>query len=135
MVQVLNQGQYAPAPVEKQVMSLWAVTNGLLDDLPVADSKRFETGFLEFMDLSHPEIGQGIKESGDLNEEAEVALRSAVEEYKKTFAPSGGPAAPKEAAADELTDEEQETIRTHRRTRQDFEETAGPAGEGSQGAP
>src|SRR6266705_3364723 len=43
VVQVLNQGQYVPVPVEKQVMGLWAVTNGFLDDLPLADAKRFET--------------------------------------------------------------------------------------------
>src|SRR5438874_226436 len=43
VVQILNQGQYAPVPVEKQVTAIWAVTNGFLDHLPIADAKRFET--------------------------------------------------------------------------------------------
>jgi F-type H+-transporting ATPase subunit alpha len=136
VVQVLNQGQYQPVPVDKQVMALWAATNGFLDDLPLADAKRFEVGFLEFMDLSHPEIGAAIKDSGDLSDEAEASLRAAVTEYKATFASSGPPRVPNEAEAEALTSEEQETIKTHQRpTREEFDRKAGPAGEGSQGAP
>src|SRR5205823_2888150 len=100
VVQVLNQGQYEPVPVEKQVISIWAVTNGLLDDIPVADVKRFETDFLLFMDASHPEVGQAIRSSGDLSEESEAALKAAVEEFMGTFAPSAGASPPREAEAE-----------------------------------
>jgi F-type H+-transporting ATPase subunit alpha len=134
VVQVLNQGQYEPVPVDRQVMALWAVTNGFLDDLPLADAKRFEAGFLEFMDLSHPEIGATIKDTGDLSDETEAALRSAVTDYKATFASSGATQVLHEA--DALETEGQEVITTHQRpTREDFDRSAGPAGEGSQGAP
>jgi F-type H+-transporting ATPase subunit alpha len=134
VVQVLNQGQYEPVPVDRQVMALWAVTNGFLDDLPLADAKRFEAGFLEFMDLSHPEIGATIKDSGDLSDETESALRAAVTDYKATFAPSGATQVLHEA--DALENEGQEVITTHQRpTRDEFDRSAGPAGQGSQGAP
>ncbi len=136
VVQVLNQGQYAPVPVEKQVISIWSVANGFLDDLPLADAKRFETGLLEFMDLSHPEVGQAIKASGDLSDETEAALRSAIDDYKRTFAPSGEAPPPKEAEMEALTDEEQETVKRYQRpTAEEFQQKAGPAGEGGQFAP
>jgi F-type H+-transporting ATPase subunit alpha len=136
VVQVLNQGQYAPVPVEKQVISIWAVANGFLDDLPLADAKRFETGLIEFMDLAHPEVGEAIRRGGDLSDETEAALRSAIEDYKRTFEPSGEVAPPHEAEADALTDEEQETVKRYQRpTAEEFEQKAGPAGEGGQFAP
>jgi F-type H+-transporting ATPase subunit alpha len=136
VVQVLNQGQYEPVPVEKQVISIWAVTNGLLDDIPVSDVKRFETDFLLFMDASRPEIGQAIRNSGDLSEDTESQLKAAVEEFKGTFAPSGDAPPPKEAEAEELEGEEQEAVRRFRRPKpEDVERKAGPAGQGSQGAP
>jgi F-type H+-transporting ATPase subunit alpha len=122
--------------VDKQVMSLWAVTNGLLDDLPLADAKRFEAGFLEFMELSHRDIGAAIKDSGDLSDETEGALRAAVTEYKATFAPSGPTQVLHAPEADALETEEQEVITTRQRpTREEFEKKAGPAGGGSEGAP
>ncbi len=114
VVQVLNQGQYEPVPVERQVMAIWAVTNGYLDDLPVADAKRFEDQFQTFMEQRHTDVGKAIRESGDLSEENEGALRQAVEEFKGQFSPSAGAPAPKEAAADELEEEGEEKMRRYR---------------------
>src|SRR5207245_377635 len=82
VVAVLNQSQFAPVPADKQVMEIWTVTNGYLDDLPVADVKRFEEQFLTFMDASHPDVGTAIRSSGDLSEETEASLRAAVEQFK-----------------------------------------------------
>ncbi len=50
MVELLKQGQYAPYPVEDQVVSIWAGTNGKLDDVPVADIRRFERELLDYLD-------------------------------------------------------------------------------------
>ncbi len=116
-------------------MSIWAVANGFLDDLPVADAKRFETDLLLFMDASHPEIGEAIRSSGDLSEETEGQLRAAVQEFKGTFAPSGAAPPPREASAEELEEEGQEAVRRYRPSPQEVERKAGPAGQGSQGAP
>jgi F-type H+-transporting ATPase subunit alpha len=114
VVQVLNQGQYEPVPVEKQVMVIWAVTNGFLDDVPIADAKRFETQFVEFMDATHPELGKEIRSSGDLSDETEAALRQAVQEFKDSFSPSAEAPPPKEAEANALEEEGQETVQRYR---------------------
>ncbi len=66
VVEVLKQLQYQPMSVDKQVISIWFVTNGLIDDLPVADGKRFEEGLHAWLDANHPEIGQHILETGRL---------------------------------------------------------------------
>ena len=122
--------------VEKQVISIWFVTNGLIDDLPAADVKRFEEGLHAWLDANHPEIAQHIREQGDFPPEVEEKLRAAVEEFKRDFVPSVAAAAPAEDEAEGLTEEEQERLRRYRRpTEEEFRETAGPAGAGSAGAP
>jgi F-type H+/Na+-transporting ATPase subunit alpha len=88
VVEILKQPQYEPMTVEGQVMSIYAVTNGYLDDIPVEDGKRFEAEFLEFMETRHPEVGKHIVENGDLPEETEENLKAALDEFKKQFQPS-----------------------------------------------
>ena len=90
VVEVLKQPQYRPMPVEQQVISIWAVTGGYMDDVPLEDVKRFEEGFLSFVATRHPEVGQHIRERGDLPEEIEAVLKEAVLAFKETFVPSGG---------------------------------------------
>src|SRR4029453_2351897 len=66
MVELLKQGQYQPVPIEKQVIAIWAGGNGYLDDIPVEDARRFEAELLEFMDASHPDVGEHIRNEGTL---------------------------------------------------------------------
>src|SRR5438445_355747 len=61
VVEVLKQPQYQPMPVERQVMVLFAVTNGYLDDVTPEHIKAWEQGFLDFMTAQHPELGQEIR--------------------------------------------------------------------------
>src|SRR5207244_8173631 len=49
LVELLKQPQYSPFPVEEQVVSIWAGSNGYLDDVPVEDISRFETDFLDYL--------------------------------------------------------------------------------------
>ena len=88
VVEVLKQPQFQPMPVEDQVMSIYAVTQGFLDPFPVADAKRFEREFLQYMETRHPGVGRHIREHGDLPQEVERELRSALEEFSQAFAPS-----------------------------------------------
>ena len=90
VVEVLKQPQYRPMPVEQQVISIWAVTGGYMDDIPLEDVKRFEEGFLAYVGTRHPEVGRHIRERGDLPEEIEAVLKEAVLAFKETFVPSGG---------------------------------------------
>ncbi len=85
LVEILKQEQYVPIPVEKQIMILFAGTTGLLDEVPVEEIKQFEQEMFRFMDNNYPRIAQTIKETADLTDDIESELRSAVEEFKKSF--------------------------------------------------
>src|SRR5687767_3126457 len=82
-VEVLKQGQYQPMPVEQQVMVIYAVTNGFLDDIAVKDLKAWEKGFHEFMAAKYPQIGNGVRTEKAISKDNEAALRRGIEEYKK----------------------------------------------------
>ncbi len=82
VVEVLKQPQYRPMPVEQQVIVIFAVTNGLLDDLAVAAIKEWEEGLLEFMAAQHREIVDEIRTRKALSEDLNGRLRKAIEEYK-----------------------------------------------------
>src|SRR5215210_4239944 len=56
-VEVLKQPQYSPLPVENQVMIIYALTNGFIDDVPVNQVRDWEKGFHEFMKTQFPQIG------------------------------------------------------------------------------
>jgi F-type H+/Na+-transporting ATPase subunit alpha len=85
IVEVLKQPQYAPMSMEQQVMILYAVTNGLLDDIPTARIRGFELDFHEFMRTQRPQIGEAIRTSGKLEQDMVEALTAAVNEFKQTF--------------------------------------------------
>jgi F-type H+-transporting ATPase subunit alpha len=84
MVATLNQPQYAPWPMEEQVVALYAGVNGYLDDIPVQQIQRFQDELREYM-RTEETVLQKIRETGDLDEETEQNLREAIEKFKKTF--------------------------------------------------
>ncbi|HUH11557.1 MAG TPA: F0F1 ATP synthase subunit alpha [Longimicrobiales bacterium] len=88
-VEVLKQPQYAPMAVEQQVMVLYAVTNGLLDEVPVNRIREWEVGFHDFMRERHPEVGDAIRESRQIDDDTEAKLKAAIEAYHEQFAPAG----------------------------------------------
>ncbi len=90
LVELLKQPQYAPFPVEDQVVSIWAGGSGQLDDVPIEDIGRFETGFLEYLRRQHAGILQAIRESLDLAEDTVTALKDAIEDFRKGFETSSG---------------------------------------------
>jgi F-type H+-transporting ATPase subunit alpha len=90
LVELLKQGQYRPYPVERQVVSIWVGTTGMLDDVPVQDVGRFESELLDFIQREHPGIYDAIRETGDLSEDTATALKDAVEEFRRTFETSSG---------------------------------------------
>ncbi|MAF65825.1 MAG: F0F1 ATP synthase subunit alpha [Planctomycetes bacterium] len=78
LVEILKQGQYAPVPVEEQVMMIHAGTSGSLDEVPTVRVGEFERAFLAHMRDAQPEVGQGILESGLLSDEAKATVQEAV---------------------------------------------------------
>lgn len=89
MTEVLKQGQYAPLPVEKQVMSLYAATKGYIDDIPVHDVTRFEKEFLAYLAANAPELGDSIRTEKKITDATEAALKKAISTFKDTFAITG----------------------------------------------
>jgi F-type H+-transporting ATPase subunit alpha len=86
VVEVLKQPQYRPMPVEQQVMIIFAVTNGYLDDVAPADIKAWEQGFLDFVTATHADLGQEIRTRKLLPEDLAARLRAAIAEYKQLAA-------------------------------------------------
>ncbi|MCL7985815.1 MAG: F0F1 ATP synthase subunit alpha [marine benthic group bacterium] len=92
-VEILKQAQYAPLPVEDQVMVIFAVTQGFLDDVEVNRIQSWESSFLEFMHTAHKGVGEAIRDEKVMSEETEKELRSAIEQHKRMFrTESAGPA-------------------------------------------
>ena len=85
-VEVLKQDLNKPLKVEKQVVSLYALTRGFLDDIPVADIRRFEGELLNWLDTNHTNIYEHIRNTKDLPADADMA--EAINAFKKTFAKS-----------------------------------------------
>jgi F-type H+-transporting ATPase subunit alpha len=89
LMELLKQGQYAPFPVEDQVVSIWAGTNGYLDDVPVRDVSRFEKEFLEH--LRHAtSILTTLAQTNVMADETVEALKSAIIDFKAGFFGVGG---------------------------------------------
>ncbi|RLC93631.1 MAG: F0F1 ATP synthase subunit alpha [Chloroflexi bacterium] len=82
--EVLKQPQYSPLPLEKEIIILYAVTNGYLDDVPLDKVAAFEKGLYSFMEANHPEIGREIASTKDISPETEQALGKAIAEYKQS---------------------------------------------------
>jgi F-type H+/Na+-transporting ATPase subunit alpha len=85
VVEVLKQKQYSPFKVEDQVISIWTVTNGYMDDLPVEKISDFEEKLLDQVRTRHSGIGEKIVETGKLEEDLEEQLKKAVEEFKSSY--------------------------------------------------
>jgi F-type H+/Na+-transporting ATPase subunit alpha len=115
LVELLKQPQYSPFPVEEQVVSLWAGTGGYLDDVPIEDVRRFESGFLDYLKRQQPGILQTIRETLDLPEETVTALKDAIEDFRKSFETSSGELLTgEEESAEALEAERQETVARRR---------------------
>ena len=85
VLEVLKQGLGDTKKVEHQVMTIYAVVNKHLVDIPVNSVLRFEKEFTKFMDESYPEIGKDIKETGKLEKETEDKLEEAISKFKGIF--------------------------------------------------
>ena len=82
LVEVLKQDQYRPLKTTHQVISIFAGVRGLLDDVDVSKVKKFEAGFLNFMEEKYVDVIETIEKQKKLDDDLEKKLREAVEEYK-----------------------------------------------------
>jgi F-type H+/Na+-transporting ATPase subunit alpha len=146
VVEILKQPQYRPMPVNEQIISIYAVTNGYLDDVAVEDAKRFEEELLRYVEARHGDVARRFSEKGDLPDDVEATLKEAIVEFKQQFQPSEEAAPTAAGATGGPVDERREDVGWERvgepepgeveaepdrepMTEEEFEEEAGPVGE------
>jgi F-type H+-transporting ATPase subunit alpha len=82
LTEILKQPQYQPMDVEKQVLVIWAATNGYTDDVAIEDIRRFETGLLKFVENSHPGLLSDIRDQKSITEDIKTGLKQVLEDFK-----------------------------------------------------
>ncbi|HUR51900.1 MAG TPA: F0F1 ATP synthase subunit alpha [Mycobacteriales bacterium] len=107
LVELLKQPQYSPFAVERQVVSIWAGTNGKLDVVPVADIRRFEAELLDFVGRSYQGVYDAITQTGKLDDATIEQLEKAVDEFSKQFQTAEGKLLVNEAAVEAMEAEDE----------------------------
>ncbi|MBI5166890.1 MAG: F0F1 ATP synthase subunit alpha [candidate division NC10 bacterium] len=85
MVEILKQEQFQPLPVEKQILVIYAGTNGYVDDLPLEAIRSFERGLYKFMDSKYPDVLRDLREKREITEDLRNRIDSMLKEFKATF--------------------------------------------------
>ena len=137
LVELLKQGQGAPVPVAKQVVSIWAGTTGRLDDVPVEDIRRFEAEFLDYVSREHGDLLDSITTTGELSDENTATLEQAVDSFKQQFVTASGQPLVKDEPVEAMGEGEEDLTKIRRRTRTeaDVRKVAAPdAGSGEPAA-
>ncbi|MDM4720523.1 F0F1 ATP synthase subunit alpha [Micromonospora sp. WMMA1363] len=110
LVELLKQPNYSPYPVQEQVVSVWAGTEGKLDDIPVGEIRRFESEFLQYLRHKHEGVLAGIAD-GKWDDEIIGSLDSAITDFKQLFLGKEDEQRINEAPAQPLAGEEgRETV-------------------------
>ncbi|MBI4466768.1 MAG: F0F1 ATP synthase subunit alpha [Acidobacteria bacterium] len=86
LTELLKQDQFVPLPVEKQIVLIFAGTNGYVDDLPVSESRAFEHGLYSFLDTSYSGLLKKIREKKVLDDELRGETHKALKGFKEKFA-------------------------------------------------
>jgi F-type H+-transporting ATPase subunit alpha len=85
LVELLKQPQYAPLPVEKQVLIVYAGTSGIIDDLPLDKVRLFESELYRFVENAHPTILTDIRTKKELSDDLKKTINAALKEFKDRF--------------------------------------------------
>jgi F-type H+-transporting ATPase subunit alpha len=85
LVEILKQGQYQPLPVEKQIIIVFAGTQGYLDDLPVEQCRKFEEELYRFVDNAPHGLWDEIRTKKALDDQLRAKVKAVVEEFKARF--------------------------------------------------
>jgi F-type H+-transporting ATPase subunit alpha len=87
LVEVMKQGQFQPQPVEKQIIIIYAGTNGQLDELPVAAVQRYERELYAFLDAKHAALLTDLRQKRELTDDIVAKVNAALAEFAKLFKP------------------------------------------------
>ncbi len=86
LTEILKQGQYQPLPFSKQILIIYAGTQGLLDDMPIEQLHDFEKGLYSYVDTTNPGVLKAIEEKKILDDELRASLTKVIKEFKERFA-------------------------------------------------
>jgi F-type H+-transporting ATPase subunit alpha len=86
LVEVLKQGQYEPLPVEKQILIIYAATNGYVDHLPESAVRKYEAELYRFVDSRHPELFERLRAKRQFDDDLKKLTNKVLEEFKEVFA-------------------------------------------------
>jgi F-type H+-transporting ATPase subunit alpha len=87
MVELLKQPQYQPMPVEEQILSIFAGTRGMLDDVDIKAVQQWEKDFLQFARDKHPGLLSDLAEKGELTDEITEKIKSVINDFKSGYRP------------------------------------------------
>ncbi len=85
LVEVMKQGQFAPQPVEKQIVIIYAATKGYLDALPVGAIQRYERELYAFLDAKHADALKVVREKRELLPDVQAKVDAALEAFAQVF--------------------------------------------------
>ena len=85
LVEILKQGQYEPMPVEKQVLIIYAGTNGFVDQIPPENLQRYQGELFEFVESQHPDLLPSIVEKGQIDDDVKARVEQALQEFNQRF--------------------------------------------------
>ena len=83
--EVLKQPQYQPLSLEQEVVILFAINAGIIEDLPLDQCTAFQEGLLRYVASTHPDIVKSIADTRELTEDVEAKLTQAINDFKATF--------------------------------------------------
>jgi F-type H+/Na+-transporting ATPase subunit alpha len=87
LVELLKQGQYEPLSVEKQVLIIFAGTNGFIDDLPLTAIKKYEQELFSFVESKYPDVCADILKKREMDADLRAKTTKVLEEFKVAFKP------------------------------------------------
>ena len=85
MVEILKQNQYVPMAVENQIAIIFAAGRGLLDDIDANNIREFESAVLEYLEDSHNDLLQSIKDTGEVSDDISNTLEKTIADFKKSY--------------------------------------------------
>ena len=85
LVEILKQGQYEPAQIEKQVVVIYAGVNGYLDQIPVARVKAYEKQLMQYLDRKHPDLLPALVAKKAIDDEIKGKLTAALKDFGNEF--------------------------------------------------
>ena len=93
LTEILKQDQFVPLSAEKQVLGIYVATSGGIDNVTVADVRRFESEFLQFVETNYPSVLKNIAAKKALDDGIKSEVKTAVDAFKERFTAAAAPAA------------------------------------------